>query len=169
MAALLNHNPSAGSKGQPVKEIQDGTSVQDQVVALIGNTYIACPEAEQVALLWSFADMFSPIGHEQASRGSGGPSKISVSISPNQLYSDPERQTKPAFELSQYTSMLNEMAQKGNKKFQRTKEQTISLDPPSFRVTVQYGDISCSGSARTKKRAAHLAAQSIYRQLFADV
>lgn len=158
------------AEGHPIKSIRDGVSVQDQVVALIGHTYRVCPEAEQLALLWSLADNFSPAGPERASCGSSGPSSMetSVSSSLNQLYSGPNKKTEHAVELSQYTCMLNQMAQKENKAFQRIKEETIALEPPLFRVTVQYGDISCSGSARTKKKAAHLAAHSIYSQLIAN-
>lgn len=158
------------AEGHPIKPIRNATSVQDQVVALMGHTYRVCPAAEQLALLWSLAGIFSPAVPERASCGSGGPSTMETSVSscPNQLYSGPNRNTKHAVELFQYTCMLSQMAQKENKAFQRTKEDTITLVPPLFRVTVQYGDISCCGSARTKKEAAHLAAKGIYSQLFAN-
>ncbi|KAJ6002678.1 hypothetical protein N7451_005225 [Penicillium sp. IBT 35674x] len=154
------------AKGPPPAAIEEANDARDQVVTLIGHTYRVCPESQRLALLRGLADMFSSAAPGHSCRDN---EEISITETPQSSASSPahselSQNNDHAVAIHRYTSLLHERAQRENKRLQRV-EEAITIDPPLFRVTVQYGDITCSGEARTKKEAAHLAARAICSQL----
>ncbi|KAJ5384790.1 hypothetical protein N7517_002701 [Penicillium concentricum] len=147
--------------------IGEESGARNLIVALLGQTYRLCPEPERLPLLWNLADIFSPIAPGNAHRGSHVMTSVETSLSrpPSPGHSQPGRTTAHAVALHRYTSALHERGQRESKRLERIEEQTITLDPPLFKVIVQYGNVTCSGMARTKKEAAHLGAKEICRQL----
>ncbi|KAJ5606843.1 hypothetical protein N7537_003462 [Penicillium hordei] len=145
--------------------IGEESSARDLVVALLGQTYRLCPEPQRLPLLWNLADIFSPISPGTAHRGSHVMTSVETSSPPSPGHSQPGRTTAHAVALHRYTAALHERGQRENKRLQRIEEQIITLNPPLFKVIVQYGNVTCSGRARTKKEAAHLGAKEICRQL----
>ncbi|KAJ5644784.1 hypothetical protein N7507_010795 [Penicillium longicatenatum] len=155
------------AENPPRETIEEANEARDQVVTLVGRSYRNCPESQRLALLWGLADIFSSAAPGQVR---GGSEEISVGETPlssssSLAHSEPRQNNDHAVAIHRYTSILHERAQRENKKVQRIEEETLTTDPPSFKVTVQYGDITCSGEARTKKEAAHLAARAICGQL----
>lgn len=147
--------------------IEEQGSIRDRQVALLGQTYRVCPESQKLPLIWMLADIFSPTASGLTPYSSPGVTMVETSNPslPSPAHSEPARTTDHVVALHRYTSALHERGQRENKKLVRIEEQTITLDPPLFRVTVQYGNITCSGNARTKKEAAHLGAKEICHQL----
>lgn len=143
---------------------------QDQVVTLIGRTYRVCPESQKPALLWALADIFSPAAPTQTRQHSQDILNPETPLSGPSSLVHPEtmQNNDHAVALHRYTSMLHDRSQREKKIFQRIEEEAITIEPPLFRVTVQYGDVVCSREARTKKEAAHLAAKAICGQLNED-
>lgn len=154
------------AEGSHRATIEQATDARDQVVTLIGQTYKVCPESRRLALLRGLADIFSSPAPGQ-DRGDNEEilSTETPQSSPSSLaHSEPSQDNDHAVAIHRYTSLLHERAQRENRRVQKF-EEAITVDPPLFRVTVQYGDITCSGEARTKKEAAHLAARTICGQL----
>lgn len=148
-------------------EIDLGTNdARDNTITLLGQIYRRCPDSDRPILLWGLADLFSCPSSEQLHHNSQEMSSLEPPSAARSL-SQTQRQTNTnrAGELHCYTSRLYERAQKEGKSFRRTGEKIISYDPPLFKITVKYGDMVCSGQARTKKEAAHLAARGICTRL----
>lgn len=141
-------------------------NVRDHTITLLGQIYRHCPDSDRPILLWGLADLFPCPTSEQTRHNSHEvcllePPSASRSLSRMQH----EKSTNRTGGLHRYTSRLNEMAQKEGRIFRRTKEEIVSHDPPLFKITVEYGDMTCAGQARTKKEAAHLAAKGICKKL----
>ncbi|KAJ5559891.1 hypothetical protein N7513_002290 [Penicillium frequentans] len=154
------------AEDSPRAATEQANDARDQVVTLIGQTYRDCPESQRLALLRGLADIFSSAAPTQAL---GDNEEILFtetpqSSPPSLAHSEPSQDNDHAVAIHRYTSLLHERAQKENRRLQKV-EEAITIDPPLFRVTVQYGNITCSGEARTKKEAAHLAARAICGQL----
>lgn len=66
--------------------------------------------------------------------------------------------------LPMYTSALYEEAAKRGVVPNRSGS-VLSLDPPQFRVTLQFGALEATGIGRNKKIAAHLAAKTLCDRL----
>lgn len=66
--------------------------------------------------------------------------------------------------LAKFTSALFETGQAEGKKVDRTVSK-LDLDPPQFRVMIQFGTLCVSGTGRQKKIAGHLAARKLCRRL----
>jgi hypothetical protein len=59
------------------------------------------------------------------------------------------------------------MAQEERGRFRRIKEETVSHEPPLYKITVEYRDMACAGQAKTKQEAAHLATTGIFQKVIA--
>lgn len=139
---------------------------RDDTILLLGQFYRRCPDADRPALRWGLADLFTYPTSEQSYHNSQEVCSLEPPSASRDL-GQTQRRKKAGQNgnLHLYTSRLNEMAQKEGKIFRRIKEETVSYDPPLFKITVGYGDMTCVGQARTKKEAAHLAAKGICKEL----
>lgn len=134
--------------------IVGGNNSRDYVVSLIGQAYRCSPESQRLPLLQALTDIFSP-------------STSSAPTVPTQTQANVEQQqdSDDNVPLHRYTSILHERAQRENKSFQRIAEECVKFNPPWFKTTIKYGDLTCSGQARNKREAGHLAAKEIFKQL----
>lgn len=73
-------------------------------------------------------------------------------------------EVKKSEQLAIYTQALFKEGQKSNTRPYRAYE-TISLSPPLFSATIQFGGMTSVREARTKKEASHLAAKNICKKL----
>ncbi len=72
---------------------------------------------------------------------------------------DQPRKIIPATAISaRYTTILKELGDE-NGVAPKYGVETMSLDPPMFKVTVSFRDITFEGTARTKKEAKHQASR----------
>jgi hypothetical protein len=139
---------------------------RDDTILLLGQIYRHCPDLERSTLLWGLADLFTCPASEQACHNSQEICSLEPpSASRNLSQTQRKKKAGQNRDVHLYTSRLNEMAQKEGKTFRRIREEIVSYDPPFFKITVEYGDMTCAGQARTKKEAAHLAAKGICKEL----
>ncbi|KAJ5496811.1 hypothetical protein N7463_008798 [Penicillium fimorum] len=161
---LMGSTESSG--GVPQTAIEEG-SARDHGIALLGQTYRVCPERQRFSIIWILADAFSHTAAGLTRHSSHGMmmGEASNSSLPSTGHSISGGTIDHIVALHRYTSVLHERGQRENKTLARIEERAITLYPPWFMVTLRYGNITCSGNARTKKEAAHLAAKEICHQL----